>query len=186
MTKGQAVYTTKLALVPDPRSKYTAAERQAQFALSMKLYDLLGEMSSAVDRINGARTALEQRAASLPASDPLAERLRAASAQVDEMRRKIVATKEGGMITGEERLRENLSDLYGNVVGYEGRPTQTQIDRAGARGIHHEFTRRRPDIGMQRAAAQEQLTVRGGAQFRIRAEIDLTDIPGFERDLRAA
>ena len=48
-------------------------------------------------------------------------RLRAASAAVDAMRKKIVATKEGGMITGEERLRENLADLYGNVVGYEGR-----------------------------------------------------------------
>ena len=48
------------------------------------------------------------------------------------MRKKIVATKEGGMITGEERLRENLADLYGNVIGYEGRPSQTQVERADA------------------------------------------------------
>ena len=33
------------------------------------------------------------------------------------------------MITGEERLREYLVDLYSNVVGYEGRPSQTQMDR---------------------------------------------------------
>ena len=33
------------------------------------------------------------------------------------------------MITGEERLRENLADLYGSVVGYEGRPTQEQQTR---------------------------------------------------------
>ena len=59
-------------------------------------------------------------------------RLPAASAQVDELRRKIVATKEGGAITGEERLRENLAELYGNVNGYEGRPAQTQVDRADA------------------------------------------------------
>ncbi|MGB8506762.1 MAG: hypothetical protein WCD76_00020, partial [Pyrinomonadaceae bacterium] len=57
-----------------------------------------------------------------------------ASAQVDELRRKIVATKEGGMITGEERLRENLSDLYGNVVAYDGRPSQTQVERTDALG----------------------------------------------------
>ena len=36
------------------------------------------------------------------------------------------------MITGEERLRENLADLYGDVNGYDGRPTQTQIDRTEA------------------------------------------------------
>jgi hypothetical protein len=45
---------------------------------------------------------------------------------------KIVATKEGGMITGEERLREHMSNLYGELTGYEGRPTQTQIERADA------------------------------------------------------
>src|SRR6185436_16349489 len=55
------------------------------------------------------------RAAKLPAGDPLVARLRSASASADAMRKKIVATKEGGMITGEERLRENLADLYGSV-----------------------------------------------------------------------
>ena len=48
------------------------------------------------------------------------------------MRKKIVATKEGGMITGEERLREYLMGLYGSVANYDGRPTQVQIDRAAA------------------------------------------------------
>jgi hypothetical protein len=51
---------------------------------------------------------------------------------VDAFRNKIVATKEGGAITGEERLREFLADLYGNVVGYEGSPSQTQVQRADA------------------------------------------------------
>ena len=111
--------------------------KQAEFALAMRLYDMLGDMTNAVDRINGARLTLDQCAASLTAGDPLRRQLQAASARVDELRRKIVATKEGGMITGEERLRENLCDLYGNVVNYEGRPTQTQVDRAGA--IQHEL-----------------------------------------------
>jgi hypothetical protein len=116
----------------DPRSKHTAEDRKAQFDLSMKLYNLLGDMTFAVDRINGVRLALGRDAAQLPANDPLAARLRAASAQVDELRRKVVATKEGGAITGEERLRENLADLYGNVINYEGRPAQTQVERTEA------------------------------------------------------
>ena len=33
------------------------------------------------------------------------------------------------MITGEERLRENITDLYGAIIFYEGRPSQMQIDR---------------------------------------------------------
>jgi photosystem II stability/assembly factor-like uncharacterized protein len=132
MTKDKNVYTTQLQVTADPRSKATSEDRKAQFDLSMKLYNLLGDMTFAVDRINGVRLGLEGQAAKLPANDPLGGRLRTASAQIDELRRKIVATKEGGMITGEERLRENLADLYGNVSGYEGRPAQTQVERTDA------------------------------------------------------
>ncbi|MCM3905405.1 MAG: hypothetical protein ND866_27225 [Pyrinomonadaceae bacterium] len=132
MTKDKQVYTTSLQVVPDPRSKHTPADRKAQLDLALKLYDLLGSMTFATERINGVRLALDDRAAKLPAGDPLAKRLQAASAAVDELRKKIVATKEGGAITGEERLREFLSDLYGNVNFYEGRPSQTQTERADA------------------------------------------------------
>ena len=132
MSKDKNVYTTELVVTGDPRSKYTAADRKAQFDLSMKLYNLLADMTFAVDRLNGVRLALDADAAILPANDPLVARVRAASASVDVLRKKIVATKEGGAITGEERLRENLADLYGNVNNYEGRPTQTQVERTDA------------------------------------------------------
>jgi hypothetical protein len=126
-----------LQVVADPRSKHSAEDRRAQFDLAMKLYTLLGNMTYSVERINNVRLALEERAAKLPATDPLAARLRAASAAVDDLRRKIVATKEGGAITGEERLRENLADLYGNVNGYEGRPSATQVARTDV--LAHEL-----------------------------------------------
>src|SRR5258708_33201629 len=95
----------------------------------MKLYNLLGDMTFAVDRINGVRLALDRAAAKLPANGPLVARRRAASAQDDELRRKIRATKEGGAITGEERRPENLAELYGNVNNDEGRRAQTQAER---------------------------------------------------------
>jgi len=129
MTKDKNVYSTPLTLVVDPRAKYSAADRKAQFDLSMKLYNQLGDMTYAVDKINGVRLALDDRASKLPANDTLRKKLEAASMQVDDARKRIVATKEGGMITGEERLREFLADVYGGVVGYEGRPSQTQVER---------------------------------------------------------
>jgi len=138
LTKDKNVYTMPLQVVGDPRSNYPAKDRKAQFDLAMKIYNSLGDMTYATERINGVRLALDARAAKLPANDPLATRLKTASAQVDELRRKIVATKEGGAITGEQRLREYLTDLYGSVTGYEGRPTQTQLDRADA--IARELT----------------------------------------------
>jgi hypothetical protein len=132
MTKDKNVYTTQLVVARDPRSTYTIPDRQAQFDLSMKLYNLLGDMTFAVDRMNAVRAALDADAAQLPPNDPLAVRLRTASQQVDELRKKIVATKEGGAITGEQRLREYLTELYSSVIFYEGRPAQMQVMRTDA------------------------------------------------------
>jgi photosystem II stability/assembly factor-like uncharacterized protein/outer membrane lipoprotein-sorting protein len=132
LTENGVVYQSKITVVPDPRSTHSAADRQAQFQLSLKLAGLLNQMTDDVVRINDMRQALAARAAKLPAGDSLTPRLRNAAGTVDSLRKKIVATTEGGAITGEERLRENLADLYGNVVNYEGRPSDTQVQRADA------------------------------------------------------
>jgi photosystem II stability/assembly factor-like uncharacterized protein len=134
MTKDNQVYTMPLTVVSDPRVTHSVADRQAQLALATRIVGLLGDMSFAVERMNAARSDLEDRVRKLPSGDALAQRLRDASASADVLRKKIVATKEGGMITGEERLRENLTDLYGAVIFYEGRPSQMQIERTDAIG----------------------------------------------------
>jgi hypothetical protein len=126
------VYTTELHVVADPRTTHTPENRRAGFDLAMKLYGILADMTFAVDRMNSVLESLEARASALPARDALARRLRAAHATVDALRKKIVATKEGGMITGEERLREHLADLYGNAAFYDGRPSQAQVERSDA------------------------------------------------------
>ena len=105
-----------------------------QFDFAVRLYGLLGDMTDLVGRMNAVRSGLDARAEKLPAGDKLKARLVSASASLDDLRKKIVATKEGGMITGEERLREFLAELYGSVVGYEGRPTDSQVQRGDALG----------------------------------------------------
>ena len=40
-----------------------------------------------------------------------------------------MATKEGGAITGEERIREKTSSLYGSLTNYEGKPADYQLAR---------------------------------------------------------
>jgi hypothetical protein len=47
------------------------------------------------------------------------------------VRKRIVATKEGGAITGEERLREHTDMLYGAIMSYEGAPAAYQVERIG-------------------------------------------------------
>ena len=129
LIEGDQTYTAPLRVVKDPRTAHSLADREAQWELANKLYGMLNEMTAVVGRMNTVRAGLEGRAGGLTASDSLALKLRHASGTVDGFRKKIVATKEGGMITGEERLRENLTELYGSVVGYEGRPSAAQVQR---------------------------------------------------------
>ncbi len=95
MTKDTATYSTQLAVVPDPRGTHTDQERRAAFDLALKMSGTLTDMTFAVERMNSVRQGLDDRAGKLPAGDAVAKRLRAASAAVDVMRKKIVATKEG-------------------------------------------------------------------------------------------
>ena len=138
LTKGDKVYTSKLELVLDPRNNYfTVADRKSQFDLTMKLHKMLGRMSYAVDAIVNVRDSATGDAAKLTQNDPLRKSLEQFAQHADELRSRIVATKEGGAITGEERIREFMTGLYGSVSGYEGRPTNEQVARTDA--LNHEL-----------------------------------------------
>src|SRR5206468_11082272 len=65
--------------------------------------------------------------AGLPEGDPLRKNISDFDGKVDAVRKKIVATTEGGAITGEERLREHTDQLYGAILSYEGKPGGYQV-----------------------------------------------------------
>ena len=129
MTKGDNVYTQQLTVKLDPRARFSLEDRKAQFDLVMKIYHTIEHMTFAVDAIEGVRDGAKARAGKLAEKDPLRKQLQDLSTKCDDLRSKIVATKEGGMITGEERIREHLGQLYGTVNNYEGRPGEYQAAR---------------------------------------------------------
>jgi len=129
MTRGNDTYTEQLAVGLDPRVKFSVEDRKQNFDASMRVYYLLGDMSFDVERINGIRDALAERAGHLEKDPALAKHLQDLSLQADAMRKDIVATKEGGAITGEERIREKTTALYGTLLSYEGRPAEYQLAR---------------------------------------------------------
>jgi photosystem II stability/assembly factor-like uncharacterized protein len=134
MTKGDKVYTSKLKVVLDPRATYNDQDRHEQYELAMKLYKMMGRMSFTVDSMVNIRDTAGARAAKLAADDKLRGSLQELSQQVDALRSKIVATKEGGAITGEERIREFMTSVYGDVNYYDGKPTNSQMERTDALG----------------------------------------------------
>jgi len=127
LTKASKPYETKLTVGLDRRAKFSAADRKAQFDAAMKVHALFGDESALMNRILALRKALAQTGAALPEGDPLRKNISDFDGKVDGVRKKIVATTEGGAITGEERLREHTDQLYGAILSYEGKPGGYQI-----------------------------------------------------------
>jgi photosystem II stability/assembly factor-like uncharacterized protein len=177
MTKGDKVYTSKLKLVLDPRATYNEQDRRQQFDLAMKLYKMMERMSFAVDSMVNLRDTAAARAAKLPAKDPLRGNVQQFSQQVDALRSKIVATKEGGAITGEERIREYLTSVYGDVNNYDGKPTNSQAERTDALGHELEDVIKELD----QLTAKQLPTINSGLQKKKLEPIQPLTQPQWEK-----
>src|SRR5262249_34177609 len=129
VTRGGEVAETKIGIGMDRRAPYTVADRKAQFDAVMKAHGLFGDMTKLTDRIDSAREAVHARMKSLSDGDELGKKLHAVLDKIEATRKQIVATTEGGAITGEERIREHLDRVYGLIDRWEGRPTKYQLDR---------------------------------------------------------
>lgn len=132
LTKAGQVVTEPLTLTLDKRATFTVADRQAQFATAERVKGMFARMSKLVAEINGVRG----QAGTIATNPSAPVDLKTAAAQLsdkaDALRKEIVATKEGGAITGEERLREHTDDVYGAINSVEDRPTAYQLARIDA------------------------------------------------------
>jgi hypothetical protein len=94
----------------------------------MELFRLVEELAFRSEQVLKLRDAVRAR---MNQADPAQHaKLKAFADALESERGKLVSTKEsGGAITGEERLREKLSNLYRNVLGQPGRPSPEQLNR---------------------------------------------------------
>ena len=127
LTKAGNASETKLTVGLDCRAKFTEADRKLQYEAAMRVHRLFGAESAVMDRIISLRADLKNHGSGLKEDDPLRKKITDFDNKVDSVRKKIVATTEGGAITGEERIREHTDRLYGTLLNYEGRPADYQL-----------------------------------------------------------
>lgn len=131
ISKGDAVRSAKLAVQLDRRATFTLADRKAQLEAVEAVKDLFGDESKLVERVRDLRLEVQKRLGAT-ADGALRGELSALDAAADDVRKLVVATKEGGAITGEERLREHTDALYGALLSFEGRPAPYLLARTAA------------------------------------------------------
>ncbi len=128
LTAGKETLTSTIKVTTDARAKSTPADRTLQRQTVMKLYAMQERLAYLVAAMTGIRDQAKDRAAKTSDAD-LKKQMNDLVQKIETFRATLVSVKEGGGITGERKLREYIGELYGGVNGYEGKPTQQQLDR---------------------------------------------------------
>jgi photosystem II stability/assembly factor-like uncharacterized protein len=127
LRKGEQLRETTVQLVPDPRSPHSAEDRRIQEEASLRLYRMLEDLTYFVEATADLQEQVKERLEETRGRTH--RRLERYGDALESFRTGLVATSQGGIFGGDEKLRERLATLYGAVVGYTGRPTRSQLDQ---------------------------------------------------------
>ncbi|MEM6795595.1 MAG: glycosyl hydrolase [Acidobacteriota bacterium] len=127
LIKGKKTVEGEIQLVPDRRNPYSGESRATQQKVALELYDGLEQLAFLAAQLENLRDG----AAALLEEKRLRSRERgqveALGDQAESLRASLVSTAKGGMLSGDEKLREQMGTLYGDISTYDGAPTSSQL-----------------------------------------------------------
>ncbi len=174
ITKGDKTYSGNVTLVKDPISQHSDEDIAQERKSAQQLYNMSEDLAffnqQVLNQIDSSKSILAttKNATVKKAVQDYLDKL-------EKIRKELIATKEGLGITGEERIREKLSELYAQVVTYDGRPTDSQLQRVD--GLKFDMQKQKdvaealwkndmPKLNAQlRAAKETLLTILSRADF---------------------
>ncbi len=109
----------------DENPHHSVADRDEKYKYLMQAYNMLEDMAYLNNQIIEIRDQSSAKADSVKTS--LNKKLTELSGSMEDLRKDMMATRIG-RITGEKRLREKIGEIYGGIMSYQGKPTQSQID----------------------------------------------------------
>ena len=126
LIKGKEILEGQVELIADPRNPHPKEDRLLQQKTALEVYETLGDLTFLVDNVTGLKDQAVERGESLSKKDKAT--LEDFADSLDALHQSLVVT-EGGWISGREELRERLGTLYGDISFYDGRPTDSQLER---------------------------------------------------------
>ncbi len=132
LIKGDKVTEGKMLLMPLPTNPHSKEDRDLAHTTVMTLHSMCEELALMNHQVVCARDSAKALLPMAKNNKALTKSLNAFIAKMETQRATYIATTAGTAITGEEKLREKLSSLYVAVAYYEGRPTDSQLDRTRA------------------------------------------------------
>jgi photosystem II stability/assembly factor-like uncharacterized protein len=126
--KGDNNYEGKITVVYDETIPHTIADRNKRQEVLMDAYHLLEDLAFLDKQVTDIRDQAKEKSAKAN-NKSLSKELTSLSDKMDATHKELAATTVTSEITGEEKLREKIGVIYGAILDYQGRPSQTQIDR---------------------------------------------------------
>ncbi|MEO8512018.1 MAG: glycosyl hydrolase [Ignavibacteria bacterium] len=125
LTAGSKTFEGSIELKIHPLCKHSRSDIALQYETSMKLLKMHEDLAFIVENIGKAQKDAQKLIDDSQGDKALAKEF---IDKLEELRVTLVATKEG-RITGEEKLREKLGEVYTSVTFYNGKPTDSYLNR---------------------------------------------------------
>ena len=132
--KGEVVQDGSITLALDPASPHSVEDRLLQQEITMGAYDLLEDLAFLSAQVSDL--AEQSKKLAVTAKGRLKRDLEAFQKQMEAYNSQIVSTEGGGMFAEDGQLRGRVSEIYGGVSRFQGRPASSQIEGlANLKGI---------------------------------------------------
>lgn len=127
IVKGDKVFKGNIQVIFDPDSRHSVADREIRHKTVMKSYNLLEELAFCSSQLKDV-VIQSNKILSSPLMKKMKMEIESISKKADQLLKELSPSREGD-ITGEERFREKLAAIYGGVMSFSGKPTDSQIER---------------------------------------------------------
>ena len=144
LIKGEKSKTLMVNLTYNPNSHYSKDDRELQQNTVMKLFNMQEDLALIAEKLKNRFDSLKVKINNVT-DDIEKEKLTKYSERIDSLSKSLAATKEGGFITGEMKLREYLGQLYTSVVSFNGKPSDSQLERLVKLEYELEQVKKRAD-----------------------------------------
>jgi len=129
--KGDKTYSGNITLAYDPDSQHSKADLILQYQTSLQANKLTEELGFLDKQTTDLKDKLQKKAVEIINDEPMKNSIAELSLKLENLHKELVSTNPS-RLSGEERLMEKVTDIYGVVMGYQGRPTESQIKRLAA------------------------------------------------------
>lgn len=129
ITKGKEEFTHDLILKYDPNSIHSEEDRRIKDEKSMELYRMMETLADEVEKVDQMQSSTEAVVSSVKDKKMLKKlELSGYVSEIESIKNALVITTGDNYVgAAEPQLREKIANLYGEVVGYAGKPTNAQI-----------------------------------------------------------